>query len=152
MSVTSWERCYGAERVRIPHAERRSARKGSNSIAGSPPTLFTVRGEDRCYFVSKTSGRGFESRPAYHAPVAQRIEHFPAGSEPAGRGLSNRPFPDRVALMPVVKSAVTSGSQGRGFDSLRAQVRSSAVERVTPARAVQPRLFPGTRFQSIINP
>jgi len=50
MSVTSVRR-YGAERVRTPHAERRFARKGSNSIACSPPTLSTIRGEDRCYFV-----------------------------------------------------------------------------------------------------
>ena len=44
-------RRYGAERVRGPHAERRFARKGSNSIARSPPTLSTIRGEDRCYIV-----------------------------------------------------------------------------------------------------
>ena len=40
-----------------------TARKG-NSIACSPPTPSMIRGEDRCYFVSKTRGRGFESRPA----------------------------------------------------------------------------------------
>jgi len=45
-------RRYGAERVRSPHAERRIARKGSNSIACSPPIVSTVRGEDRCYFDS----------------------------------------------------------------------------------------------------
>jgi len=41
MSVTS-ERRSGAERVRGP-----CARKGENSIASSPPTASTVRGEDR---------------------------------------------------------------------------------------------------------
>jgi hypothetical protein len=40
MSVTSWQRRYGAERVRVPHAERRFTRKGSNSIVCSPPTLY----------------------------------------------------------------------------------------------------------------
>ncbi len=72
-------RHFGAERVRGPHAERRFARKGSNSIACSPPTLSTPRGEDRCYIVSHTRGRGFESRPVSCAPVAQRIERYPAG-------------------------------------------------------------------------
>ncbi len=37
-----------------------------------PRHSFTIRGEDRCYFVCGTRGRGFESRPAVHAPVAQR--------------------------------------------------------------------------------
>src|SRR5260221_11666793 len=35
----------------------------------------------------------------------------------------------RIMLKPVVKSAVTSGSQGRGFDSPRMHIRSSVVER-----------------------
>src|SRR5262249_9177148 len=47
----------------------------SSSVPWRP---YTIRGEDRCYFVSKTRGRGFESRPAFRAPVAQRIERFPA--------------------------------------------------------------------------
>ena len=64
-------RRYGAERVRGPHAERRFTRKGSNSIACSPPTPSTPRGEDRCYIVCETRGRGFESRPVSCAPVAQ---------------------------------------------------------------------------------
>ena len=35
-------------------------------------------------------GRGFESRQAFHAPVAQLVEHCPQGH------LSNRLFSDRV--------------------------------------------------------
>ena len=30
-----------------------------------PANSITVRGEDSCYFVSKTRGRGFESRPVF---------------------------------------------------------------------------------------
>lgn len=119
-----------AERVRDPHAERRFARKGSNSIVCSPPTLYTVRGEDRCYFVCNTRGRGFESRPASHAPVAQRIEHCPACRATCRLGSQQSPVPGPCFVTPVVKSAVTSGSQCRRFDSFRTQVRSSAAERV----------------------
>ena len=119
-----------AERVRDPHAERRFARKGSNSIVCSPPTLYTVRGEDRCYFVCNTRGRGFESRPASHAPVAQRIEHCPACRATCRLGSRQSPVPGPCFVTPVVKSAVTSGSQCRRFDSFRTQVRSSVAERV----------------------
>jgi hypothetical protein len=74
-------------------------------------SLYTIRGEDRCYFVCETRGRGFESRPAYHAPVAQRIERYPAGRKlPAGVSAiaCSRIVYLRTLSKPVVKSAVTS--------------------------------------------
>ena len=73
-----------------------------------PTYPITIRGEDVCYIVCKTRGRGFESRPAFHAPVAQWIERFPAGN--SRKGSQHRLFPDRVPVhpKPVVKSAVTS--------------------------------------------
>lgn len=100
------------------------APRSSNSIACSPPTPSTPRGEDRCYIVCETRGRGFESRPVSCAPVAQRIERYPAGF--GWPGSQQSPVPGtwspivgmiqhkRVALVarscrrPVVKSAVTS--------------------------------------------
>jgi hypothetical protein len=110
--------------------------QGQYSIDCSPPTPITIRGEDRCYFVCHTRGRGFESRPAFHAPVAQRIERYPGLRATAGWGLSIAcsrivSFAQvRSCSTPVVKSAVTSQSQGRRFDSSRTQVRSSAGEHV----------------------
>ncbi len=58
--------------------------QSSNSIDRSPPTSYTFRGEDCCYFVCNTRGRGFESRPASYAPVAQRLERYLARFRRAG--------------------------------------------------------------------
>ena len=54
---------------------------------------FTIRGEDRCYFVCKTRGRGFESRPAFHAPVAQWSERCQAGRVTCGPASQQSPVP-----------------------------------------------------------
>jgi len=71
------------------------ALRSGNSIARSPPTLSTIRGEDRCYIVFGTRGRGFESRPAFHAPVAQLVERYLACRVSCRLGSQHRLFPDR---------------------------------------------------------
>lgn len=57
-------RRFGAERVRGPHAERRFARRGSNSIACSPPT---------------------PSTPVVKIAVTSSVKREVAGSNPARR-------------------------------------------------------------------
>jgi hypothetical protein len=76
-----------------------------------------IRGEDRCYFVCNTRGRGFESRPAFHAPVAQRIERCRPAK--AGWRLSNRPFPDRGSLL----REIAGGEECCYFGITRLEVR-----------------------------
>ena len=90
-------------KMSVTSSVKRPPDEGSNSIDRSPPTPTTARGEDRCYFVCNTRGRGFESRPAFHAPVAQRIERYPA---PKGLGSQQSPVPG-----PCLRKRVWSARQ-----------------------------------------
>jgi hypothetical protein len=99
-----WSKSRGRNAV----AERSSERQRHLLFPANP---YTIRGEDRCYFVSSTRGRGFESRPASHAPVAQWPERFPARRGHLRAGVSAIARSRIVSLLPVVKRAVTSGSQ-----------------------------------------
>jgi hypothetical protein len=113
MSVTSGQsavRIRGTEVAGLSPAGSNAVAQFNDSIACSPPNRSTIRGEDRCYIDCNSRGRGFESRPAFCAPVAQWIERFPlqvtlrAGisAVECSRIVVPRPPP------PVVKSAVTS--------------------------------------------
>ena len=58
-------------------ARRKAVRpQGQQQHRQFPANSLTIRGEDVCYIVCNTRGRGFESRPAFHAPVAQWIERY----------------------------------------------------------------------------
>src|SRR3569832_145084 len=95
MSVTSVERrASGGRRFESGRQQCRSSEmpSGGNSIARSPPTLFTISGEDRCYIADNEEVAGSSPARRYHATVAQLVEHCPQGH------LSNRLYLDRVSF------------------------------------------------------
>src|SRR5690242_11324960 len=74
--VTSQTLCrrFDSFRTKVrSSADRASGARKGGTVSHVPRRLLTIRGEDRCYFVCQTRGRGFESRRMLHcASVAQR--------------------------------------------------------------------------------
>ena len=95
------------------------ALRSGNSIARSPPTLSTIRGEDRCYIVFWNERSRVRIPPGVMCAGSSVVERFPARRVSCRLGLSIACSRIVVSKTPVVKSSVTSHSQGRRFDSFR---------------------------------